>query len=499
MRASIEPRGKTLRSNVINFGLVLKVMGQLMLVEAAFMLLPLVVCLAMNEGDWKAFAYTVALTTVTGCALNFGIRPSNHLLGRRDGLLLASVAWVVFSIFGMLPFLFCGTALNVSEAFFEAMSGFTTTGATVIRDVESCSHGILLWRALMQWIGGLGIILFTLTFIPSLNNSGSLMMFHAEATGITHDKLGARISRTAKRLWGLYTLLTIALVLLLLAGPMNFFDSLCHAFTAISTGGFSTHNESIAGFNSPYTKSVLTVFMFVGGVSFGLIILSLKNGWKAFWRNDVFRAYVLIIVIFYVLMVIEIVRGGHFTGWESVTVDPLFHIVSAMTSTGFSAGNWEGWGILVLTLTFFMMYVGACAGSTTGGLKVDRLLYLIKNLLFVVRRYVRPRLITAININDQSVEPERSNEISAFIFIFTLLIVTGGVVLVAQGFPIVDAFFSSFSCVANNGLGAGVTGTTGSYDFLPATGKWVMSFMMLAGRLEIITIIALLTPAFWRK
>lgn len=495
----MEPRGKNMHNHAINFRLVFKVMGQLLTVEAAFMLLPLVVCLIRGEGDWQAFACALALTFFTGVALNFCTKPQNNLLGRRDGLLLASMAWVVFSVFGMLPFLLCRTPLNVSEAFFEAMSGFTTTGATVIRDIEGCSHGIMLWRALTQWIGGLGIILFTLTFIPSLNNSGSLMMFHAEATGITHDKLGARISRTAKRLWGLYTLLTITLVALLWLGPMNLFDSICHAFTAISTGGFSTHNDSIAGFDSPYTKSVLTAFMFVGGVSFGLIILAVKNGWSAFWRNDVFRAYLLIIVLFYVVMVLAIIGGGHFTGWESITVDPLFHIVSAMTSTGFSAGNWEGWGILVLTLTFFMMYVGACAGSTTGGLKVDRLLYLVKNFRFVVQRYVRPRLIQSININGQYVEPERSNEISAFIFIFTLLIVFGGVVLVAQGFPIVDAFFSSFSCVANNGLGAGVTGTTGSYDFLPATGKWVMSFLMLAGRLEIISIIALLSPAFWRK
>lgn len=486
-------------NNAINIGLVFRVMGQLLMVEAAFMLLPLALCLFDGENDWRAFFAVFIITIAVGSALNFCIRPANRMLGRRDGLLLASMAWVVFSIFGMLPFLLCETPLNVSEAFFEAMSGFTTTGATVIRDVESCSHGILLWRALTQWIGGLGIILFTLTFISSLNNSGSLMMFHAEATGITHDKLGARISRTAKRLWGLYALLTALLILLLWLGPMNLFESVCHAFTAISTGGFSTHNESIAGFNSPYTKSVLTVFMFVGGVSFGLITIALKQNWRVFWRNDVFRAYVIIIILFYIVIVLAILSGGHYKGWESITVDPLFHIVSALTSTGFSAGNWEGWGILVLTLTFFMMYVGACAGSTTGGLKVDRLLYLVKNLRFVVQRYVRPRLIQSVNINDQYVEPERSNEISAFIFIYTLLIVFGGVVLVAQGFPIVDAFFSSFSCVSNNGLGAGVTGITGSYDFLPSSGKWVMSFLMLAGRLEIITIIALFLPSFWRK
>lgn len=197
-------------------------------------------------------------------------------------------------------------------------------------------------------------------------------------------------------------------------------------------------------------------------------------------------------------MVSAIVGLGHYSGWQSVTIDPLFHIVSAMTSTGFSVGDWEGWGILVLTLTFFMMYVGACAGSTTGGAKIDRLLYLIKNFILVVRQYVRPRLLRSVNVNGQSLDSERGNEIVAFIFIYTMLIVVGGVVLVAQGFPIVDAFFSSFSCVSNNGLGAGITGITGSFDFLPSFGKWVMSLLMLAGRLEIITLIALLVPDFWR-
>ena len=217
------------------------------------------------------------------------------------------------------------------------------------------------------------------------------------------------------------------------------------------------------------------------------------------WRNDVFRFYLGSIAFFYVLVVASIVYRGHYIGWESVTIDPLFHIVSALTSTGFSAGNWEGWGILVLTLTFFMMYVGACAGSTTGGAKIDRLVYLLKNFIFVIRRYVRPRLLASVDVNGQHVNAERGSEVSAFIFIYTTLIVFGGVVLVAQGFPIVDAFFSSFSCVSNNGLGAGITGITGSYDFLPASGKWVMSLLMLAGRLEIITLITLFLPSFWRN
>lgn len=478
--------------------MVFKVLGQLLLVETAFMSLPLAVCLFNGEHDWLAFAATIAVTLAVGATTTFGIKPRSALLHRHDGLLLASLAWVMFSLFGMLPFMLCDTPLTASEAFFEAMSGFTTTGATVIRDVEVCSHGILVWRALTQWIGGLGIILFTLTFIPSLNNSGSLMMFHAEATGITHDKLGARIARTAKVLWALYTLLTILLITLLWLGPMTLFDSICHGFSAISTGGFSTRNQSIADFDSAYIKGVLTLFMLVGGVSFTLIITSVRNSWRSLWRDEVFRTYLTIIAVFYILMVVAVLRGGHATGWQSVTIDPIFHIVSALTSTGYSAGNWEGWGVMVLTLTMFMMYVGACAGSTTGGAKIDRLVFLLKNMRLVVRRYVRPRLLQSVSVAGNYISHEMAGEIIAFIFIYTLLIAMGGVMLVAQGFPIVDAFFSSLSCVSNNGLGAGVTGITGSYDFLPESGKWMMSMLMLAGRLEIITLLAVFTRSFWR-
>lgn len=479
--------------------MVFKVLGQLLLVETSFMSLPLAVCLFNGEHDWLAFAATIAVTLAVGATTTFGIKPRSALLHRHDGLLLASLAWVMFSLFGMLPFMLCDTPLTASEAFFEAMSGFTTTGATVIRDVEVCSHGILVWRALTQWIGGLGIILFTLTFIPSLNNSGSLMMFHAEATGITHDKLGARIARTAKLLWALYTLLTILLITLLWLGPMTLFDSICHGFSAISTGGFSTRNQSIADFDSAYIKGVLTLFMLVGGVSFTLIITSVRNSWRSLWRDEVFRTYLTIIAVFYILMVVAVLRGGHATGWQSVTIDPIFHIVSALTSTGYSAGNWEGWGVMVLTLTMFMMYVGACAGSTTGGAKIDRLVFLLKNMRLVVRRYVRPRLLQSVSVAGNYISHEMAGEIIAFIFVYTLLIAIGGVMLVAQGFPIVDAFFSSLSCVSNNGLGAGVTGITGSFDFLPESGKWMMSMLMLAGRLEIITLLAVFTRSFWRK
>lgn len=483
----------------LNPAMQLNLLGKLLLVEACFMLVPTVLCLCLRESDWLPFLITALLTALCGSALKFLIRPAHDYMGRKDGCLFTSLAWIVFSLFGMLPFIFGSARLNVSEAFFETISGFTTTGATVIRQIESCSSGIMLWRAMTQWIGGLGIILFTLALIPSLNNSKGLFMFHAEVSGITHDKIGARIGDTAKILWTLYSAITLVLILLLWAGPMNLLESVCQAFAAISTGGFSTRNDSVAAFDSSYVKVVLSIFMFIGGVNFSLVYAAARGHFRTVWKNDVLKTFIILILVNYVVLLISIFHSGNYTGWQSVTIDPIFHIVSAMTSTGFGAGNFEAWGELTLVATILMMYFGACAGSTTGGAKIDRLLYLLKNCRIEIKRAVSPRTMKAVRINDQLISPEKTNEIIAFLCVYTLLILFGGLLLSAFDFPIVDAFFSSISCISNNGLGAGVTGVTGSYDALPALGMWVMSFLMLAGRLEVFAIIALITPFFWRK
>ena len=487
------------RGRIINFEKQLTVLGQLLIFEAIFLVIPFLVCVGNGETDWISFLWAIGITALTGCVLKYAIKPASDNMGRRDGCMLTCMVWIVFSLFGMLPFIFGSSHLNISEAFFETISGFTTTGATVIRNVEECSKGLILWRAMTQWIGGMGIVLFTLAIIPSLNNSQGIFMFHAEVSGITHDKIGARIANTAKRLWMLYGALTIILILLLWIGPMNFFESVCHAFAAISTGGYATRNESVAAFDSFYVKLILTVFMFIGGVNFGLIISACRGYFRQLWKNDVLRAFLLLICLNYILTLISILHSGSYTGWQSLTIDPVFHIVSAMTSTGFGVGNFEVWGELSLVLTIIMMYFGACAGSTTGGAKLDRLVYLFKNFKVEMKRSVSPRSLRAIRVNEQLITPENTNEIIAFLLIYTGLIFFGGILLSALDFPIVDAFFSAISCVSNNGLGSGVTGITGSYDFLPDVGKWVMSFLMLAGRLEIFALIMLITPAFWRK
>ncbi|MDE6331691.1 MAG: TrkH family potassium uptake protein, partial [Muribaculaceae bacterium] len=255
--------------HVINIPVLLRVVGWLLLIETLFMLVPLSTCLYFHEADWLCFAASCGVTLVTGLCLTRLIRPSHNHMGKREGFLLTALVWVVFSVFGMLPFIFCTTPISVTDAFFEAMSGFTTTGASVLDSISHMSHGIHMWRALMQWIGGMGIILFTLAVIPMLNHSGGMQMFNAEVTGITHDKLRPRISQTAKSLWMIYISLTAILIILLWIGPMTGFESICHAFGAISTGGFSTAEESLEAWNSVYVKVVITVFMFLGGVNFG--------------------------------------------------------------------------------------------------------------------------------------------------------------------------------------------------------------------------------------
>ena len=420
---------RTSNSRIINFPRQLTLLGQLLLFEAFFMTVPLIVCICNGETDWLPFLCTIGVTTFTGFLLKYSIKPKSDNLGRKDGAMITCIVWILFSLFGMLPFIFGSSHLNISEGFFETMSGFTTTGATVIRNVEECSMGLVLWRAMTQWIGGLGIVLFTLAIIPSLNNSKGIFMFHAEVSGITHDKIGARIANTAKVLWLLYGAITLILIFLLWIGPMNFFESVCHAFAAISTGGYSTMNDSIAAFDSFYIKLVLSVFMFIGGVNFGLIYAAVRGYFKQLWKNDVLRFFVLLIFINYILTLISIFHSGNYSNWQSLTIDPIFHIVSAMTSTGFGAGNFESWGELSLVLTIIMMYFGACAGSTTGGAKLDRLVYLIKNFKNEVKRSVSPRSINSIRVNDQIITPEHTNEIIAFLLIYTALILLGGVLL----------------------------------------------------------------------
>lgn len=483
----------------INFRMLLRVLGLLLIIESIFMLGPLAACLYYGEADWLCFALSCGFTLLSGLILIQFIRPSHSQMGKREGFLLTSTVWVVFSVFGMMPFIFCNTPISITDAFFEAMSGFTTTGASVLDSISHMSHGILLWRALMQWIGGMGIILFTLAVIPMLNRSGGMQMFNAEVTGITHDKLRPRISQTAKSLWLIYISLTVLLIMLLWAGPMTGFESICHAFGAISTGGFSTSEDSIEAWHSVYVKVVITVFMFLGGVNFGLMYKAVMGQWKQVRRNDVFRVYLCTVAVMLVLFVLSIIGAGAVRDSDDLWINPLFAIVSTITSTGYSVANFEKWGPFVLSLTFLMMFCGASAGSTSGGAKIDRVLFLVKNCRNEIFRCIYPNTIRPVKINGKVVSPDLVNKVIAFLCIYMILVCAGGTALTAMGLPPVDSFFSAFSCLSNTGLGAGVTGYGSNYSLVPEAGKWLLSLLMLIGRLEIFTVLVLFVPGFWRR
>lgn len=487
-----------IRPKVVNAAMLLRIMGWLLIIEGIFMLVPGIVAFCYEEHDWWAFAGPSFVTTLVGLVLSHKAKPKSQYLGKRDGFLLTASVWIVFSIFGLVPFLLCDLHLSYSDAFFEAMAGFTTSGASVLNST-GISHGVHIWRAMMQWIGGMGIILFTLAIIPMLNHSGGMQMFNAEVTGITHDKIRPRISQTAKSLWLIYIGLTAILVLLLWLGPMSFFESVCHAFATVSTGGYSTSGDSInEWYSSPYVKLVITFFMFAGGVNFGLIFRAIRGDGKALVNNEVFRTYIMIIGGAFVLYVIAIAVGGNYTGWQSVTVDPLFQVVSTLTSTGYSVTGFENWGSFVLALTIVMMFFGACAGSTSGGAKIDRIIYLFKNVRNELYRCLYPNAILAVKINGKVVNPDLVNKVIAFLSFYILLTVGGGIALAVFGVPLVDAFFSAFSCISNTGFGAGITGYGNDYEMLPDVVKWILSALMLIGRLEIFTVLILFTPSFWR-
>lgn len=483
-----------------NYRLVLRLLGNLLLLEGCLLVIPLCVCLGYGESDWRAFAAAAAANLAAGGALVFsGRNVRSRLLFRREGYLLTSLAWVFFSAFGMMPFLLSAQPLTVPDAFFETMSGFTTTGATVITDVEAQSHGILFWRALMQWVGGLGIVLFILAVLPSLNQAGSLPMFNAEITGVTHDKLHPRIRQTARSLWTIYVSLTAMLFVLLWLGPMDCFDALCQAMSTLSTGGFSTRNAGISAWHSDYVAAVLSLFMLVGGINFILLYLFVHGNIKALFKNDVFRAYIMTVAVFILVICVAMGLCGTPCSVSDYLFKPVFLVSSAITSTGFSYGNYEAWGPLALGAILVMMIFGACAGSTTGGMKIDRILVMLKNVRVQVHRTLYPLHVKNISLNGSILSNENLRRVAAFTSVYLSLTTVATLVLCAFGVSVDDSFFACASSIGNNGLGYGITGAEGSYSLLPDTGKWILSALMLIGRLEIFTVVALFTRGFWHR
>lgn len=476
---------------------VFNLIGFLLVVEGFFMLLCLPFSICYHEAPFYTFLLSFLITSASGGLIWFFTREGKKVtINKREGFLLISFTWIAFSVFGMLPFLISGAIPSVTNAFFESMSGFTTTGATILTDVEVIPKSILFWRSMTQWIGGMGIIVLTVSVLPFLG-IGGILHYATEIPGVTKDKLYPSISPITGRLLGIYVSLTLVLSILLLVGGMNLPDSICHAFGTISTGGFSTKNANIGGY-SVYIQYTVIIFMILAGTNFTLHYLAFQGKLRQVWQNEEFRKYLYILGLFSLVIALFLVSKTGM-GNEKAFRDALFQVVSITTTTGYSTSNYLVWPGGLWAFILLLMFVGGMAGSTGGGIKVIRQLLLFKNAGKELKRALHPQGIIPVRLNNEAVPQDIIFKVMAFFQLFILVFIFGALTLSFLGLDFESAMGASISALANIGPGLGNVGPAGNYDYLPVAAKWFMSFLMLLGRLELFTVIILITPSFWKR
>lgn len=482
---------------MINFKTIIRIIGILLLLETVMFLVCSGVSSYYRESDMLDFWKAGGITAGVGLLLAALGKGGERQLTRRDGYVLVSFAWVAFSLFGMLPFYIGGYIPDIANAFFETMSGFSSTGATILDDIESLPHGILFWRSMTQWIGGLGIIMFTIAVLPIFGVSG-LQVFAAEASGPTHDKVHPRIGITAKWIWSIYAGITALLVGLLMLGGMDWFDSICHAFATTGTGGFSTKQASVAYYNSPYIEYVISIFMFISGINFTLLLLFVNRKFKKFIGNAELKFYFGSVVLFTAVIAIVLYYTSPM-GMEESFRKSLFQVISLQTSTGFATDDYMQWTPVLWGLLTIIMLMGACAGSTTGGLKCIRMVILTKVSRNEFKHILHPNAILPVRINKQVISPSIVSTVLAFCFIYIAIIVISTLLMMAMEVGAEESMGCVISSIGNMGPGLGKTGPAYSWNALPDAAKWLLSFLMLLGRLELFTVLLLFTPDFWKR
>ena len=479
--------------------LICKILGTLLWIEAAFMSLGLILAICHMESDIMAFAVTVGVTLLVGTALRLTARHATNTLSRRDAYLLVTVVWIAFALFGMLPFLIGGYIDHVTDAFFETMSGLTTTGATVIDKVEGLPHGILFWRSLTQWIGGLGIVFFTIAVIPSFVG-GSIKVFAAEATGPIKSKMHPRLTTTAKALWGVYILLTAVCAFCFFIFGMSPFDAVNYAMTVTATGGFATHDASTGYFNNAAIDYTAIVFMFLSGVSFALLYASLLQGKiKQLFKNAEFRFYTALTLAATAVIVYFLLRYNHYTLSDAIRY-ALFQVVSFVTTTGMFNEDAAQWHHITWVVLSLCMFFGGCAGSTASGFKCARGVIALKILRNEVRRMVHPKALLPVKVNNTSVHSPSQITLLAFFIAYITLCFTAYFIMILAGVDSTNSITIALSCGSNVGPTLGLEiGPTMSWSILPPLVKWILSGLMLMGRLEIFTVLVIFSPSFWKN
>lgn len=487
--------------SLINTKVVANVIGTLIIISGILMALAIPVSLYYNEGGLYPIIISSCITLLTGLTLKLSTRKnSNAEIKKREGYLIVALGWVSMAIFGSLPYILSGAIPNFTNAFFETVSGLTTTGASILNNIEEIPKGILFWRSLTQWIGGMGIIVLTIAILPLLG-VGGMELFASEAPGPTKDKIHPRIKETAKRLWYIYVGLTaLQTVLLMYPGGLGFYDAINHSFTTMSTGGFSTKQASVAHFDSAIVDYIIIVFMFIAGTNFTLLYFGFKFKFKKFWENDEFKWYFGTIILLTALIIPSVhAYSNSNLGFEKMFRDALFQIVSIITTTGYSSADFTTWGAFVTFLFFVLLFTGASAGSTSGGMKLVRIVLLIKNGFLEFKRRLHPNAVVPVHLNHQGVPITIMYNLLAFVFFYLSTFVVGSLVVTFLGVDFMEAVSAVATSLGNVGPGIGSIGPSYSFAHLPDSSKWVLSFLMLMGRLELFTIAILFTPYFWRR
>ncbi len=478
--------------------IIIRFLAWVILFLGGGMALPLAASVIYRDGSSGALLLSMSLTVFLGLILFFsGKRQIDAYLSHRDGVAIVAIGWILAGLVGTFPFMFSGVLSNFTHAFFESLSGFTTTGASIIPDVERLPEGILLWRSMIQWLGGMGIILLSVAILPFLG-IGGMQLYKAEVPSPVVDKLKPRISETAKTLWNVYLLITALQIALLLAGGMSIFDAVCHAFCTMPTGGFSTRNASIAHFNSVYIESVIVIFMLLAGINFSLHYKLLKGDLKVFGRDPECRVFIMIVGVFVLLVAFDI-YGNVYDSIGTAFRYAAFQVGSIITTTGFATADYDKWPALSQLVLITCMFIGGMAGSTGGGIKIMRVMVLVKHGYQQIFHIIHPHAVTTVKLGGKSVPQEILNGIWGFFILYLGLFVAAAFIMAAMGMDLISAFSSVAACIGNIGPGLGLVGPAANYLSVPETGKWILIFCMLLGRLEIYTVILLLTPEYWRK
>ena len=484
---------------MLNYKIISNILGTLLFIEAAMMTWCMTMALFMDEDDSIAFIISVILTILGGIVFKYLGRNSDNSLGRREAYLLVTLTWIIFSLFGSFPFIISGYITNFTDAYFETISGFTTTGCSILDDVESLPHGILFWRTMTQWIGGLGIVFFTIAIIPSLVG-GNVKVFSAEATGPIRAKMHPRLSTTAKWIWSIYLFLTVACCICYYQAGMDLFDSFNYAMTTTATGGFSTHNASTGYFHNPYIDYTAIVFMFLSGTSFTLLYTTLFKGrFKQFIKNSEFKFYIIIVLIASVAIMYFLIRYNDYQLSDAIRVS-LFQVTSFITTTGIFNDDAAQWHHTTWVILSICMFLGACSGSTSGGFKCIRTVMLLTILRNEVRRILHPRAVLPVKVNDNTIPSSSQVALLAFLAAYMLLCLFTYFIMILAGVDSTNSITISLSCASNVGPTLGLEiGPTMSWGILPDLVKWMLSILMLMGRLEIFTVLVLFTRSYWKE